>query len=337
VTTSWQRRLGSAARSLVLPLAPAVLIAVLVTAFTWPTSRVDPRGVPVAVTGSPDFVDRTTQALDAAGADSFDVTVAPDQASGVELLRHNDADGVFEEGDPATRASAKLLLASAGRPAVAQLLTSVQTAMTDRAGAAPAVVTTVAAPSDDPRSAVFTAAAIPTVLGAIASGVLLSLYGGTRAKRLVGVVAGSALAGVLLTVVMDTWLGALAGGWWREWGLYSVAVAAVTAAVVGMHNVFGRVGMVVAAAGVLLLGNPLSGASSAPELLPHGWSTLGQAMPPGAMTSALRSIGFYDDHGAGGPVLVLAAWAAVGLLLLWAGPASWAHPRGVRTGAERAE
>lgn len=332
---TWQRRLGAAARSLVLPLAPAVLIAVMVTAFTWPTSHVDPRGVPVAVTGSPDFVDRTTQALDAAGAESFDVTVAPDRASGVELLRHNDVDGVFEQGDPATQASDQLLVASAGRPAVAQLLTSVQAAMTD--GVSPVVVTTVAAPSDDPRSAVFTAAAIPTVLGAIVSGVLLALFGGTRAKRLVGVVAGSALAGVLLTFVMDTWLGALAGGWWPEWALYSVAIAAVTAAIVGMHNVFGRVGMVVAAAGVLLLGNPLSGAASAPELLPHGWSALGQAMPPGAMTSALRSIGFYDDHGAGGPVLVLAAWAAVGLLLLWAGPASWAHPRGVRARGERAE
>jgi hypothetical protein len=313
-------RLSAASRGLALPLAPALLIGLLVTAFTWPTSHLEPRGVPVAVSGSPGFVDRTTQALDASGADSFDVTVAPDRASGVELLRHNDVDGVFEEGD-------QLLLASAGRPAVAQLLTSVQTRLTGETGSAPVVVTTVAAPSGDPRSAVFTAAALPTILGAIASGVLLSFFGGTRTRRLLGVVAGSALAGVVLTLVMDSWLGALSGGWWAEWALYSLAVAAVTAAIVGMHNVFGRVGMVGAAAVVLLLGNPLAGATSAPELLPDGWSALGQAMPPGALTSALRSVAFYGDHGASGHVAVLAAWALVGFVLLCAGPSVEAGPR----------
>ncbi len=310
-------RLRGTARQVAAPLAPALLVTLLVTAFTWPTSHLEPRGVPVAVSGSPDFVDQTTHALDAAGADAFDITVAPDESAGDRLLRDNDVDGFFEEGG----SGPQLRLAAAGRPAVAQLLTSVETSMAGRS-APPTVVTTVAAPSDDPRSAVFTASALPTILGSIAAGVLLSIYGGTRSRRLLGVVGVSSLSGVLLTVVMHDWLGALDGSWWAVWGLYTLAVGAVTGAIVGLHNVFGRAGMVAAAASLLLLGNPLSGATSAPELLPDGWSVLGQSMPPGALTSALRSVGFYDQHGASGPVAVLTAWVAVGLLLLTAGPAS---------------
>jgi hypothetical protein len=312
------RRTRTAVRYVALPWAPALLIALLVTAFTWPTSHLEPRGVPVAVSGSTAYVGVTTRALDAAGADAFDVTVAPDEAQGDRLLRDNDVDGFFFEEDGS---GPQLRLAAAGRPAVAQLLTSVQSSMA-RASAPPTVVTTVAAPSGDPRSAVFTAAALPTILGAIASGVLLSLFAGRRARRLLGVVGTSVLAGVLLTVVMHDWLGALDGDWWAVWALYTLAVGAVTGAVVGMHHVFGRVGMAAAAAAVLLLGNPLSGASSAPELLPRGWSVVGQAMPPGALTTSLRSVAFYGQHGASGAVAVLVAWVAVGMLLLTAGPAT---------------
>ena len=309
---------------LALALAPALLIALLVTAFTWPTSHLAPRGVPVAVSGSPEFVDQTTHALHAAGPDAFDITVAPDQAGGDELLRDNDVDGVFQQGS----SGPELRLASAGRPAVAQLLTSVESSMTSRTTPT-TVVSTVRAPADDPRSAVFVAAALPTILGSIAAGVLLSLYGGSRPRRLIGIVATSTAAGVLLAAVTHSWLGSLDGSWWAVWGLYALTVAAVMGAILGLHNVFGRAGMVAAAAAVLLLGNPLSGASSAPELLPEGWSTLGQSMPPGAMSSALRSVAFYGHHGASGPTAVLVAWAAVGMLLLTAGPASRLRRRGL--------
>jgi hypothetical protein len=78
------------------------------------------------------------------------------------------------------------------------------------------------------------------------------------------------------------------------------------------------VGLVVGAATVMLLGNPLSGATSAPELLPSGWSALGEVLPPGALTNAMRAIAYYDDNGASSSVLILAAWALVGSLLLLA-------------------
>jgi hypothetical protein len=316
----------AALRSLRLPVALAALITVLATAFAWPASHLEPRDVPIGVTGSVTFVDRVTATLHAQDAGAFDVTVAPDSSSGRSLLRDNQIDGLFTE----TAGGPRLVLASAGRPVVADLLTSVESAMTR--AESPAVVTdAVPPPGDDAHSAVFVAAALPTVLGAIAAGALLALSRRPRIDRLVGVVVVAGLSGLALTTVLNTWLGALGGSWWALAGCYALGIGAILAAVNGLAHVFGRAGLIAAAATVMLLGNPLSGATSATQMLPDGWSALGRALPPGAFAGAVRAVAYYDAHGASGPVLVLAAWALVGALLMLAGPAG-THRAGVRTG-----
>jgi hypothetical protein len=66
----------------------------------------------------------------------------------------------------------------------------------------------------------------------------------------------------------------------------------------------------------MLLGNPLSGLNSAPELLPSGWGQVGQWLPQGANATLLRSTAFFDGAGATTPLLVLTCWALVGTLLI---------------------
>jgi hypothetical protein len=301
-------------RRLRLPLALAAFITLLAIAFAWPTSHVEPRDVPIALTGSPSFVVTTTRALDARAPGAFDITVAPTEAAGRAMLDDNEVDGLFEQTDRGS----ELVLGGAGRPAVAGLLTSVAGELQPRSG--PGLVTDeVPPPSDDPHSAVFAAAALPTVLGAIAAGAILATSGRSRHDRLVSAATVAVLSGVGLTVVMNNWLGALGGDWWAVAGCYALGVGAIVAAINGLAHHFGRTGLVVAAATVMLLGNPLSGATSAPELLPSGWSALGQVLPPGALTNAMRGIAYYDDNGASSPVLILGAWFLVGSLLLLAG------------------
>lgn len=306
-----------------LPLGLAALITLLATAFAWPTSNVEPRDVPIALTGSTSFVVTTTRALDARAPGAFDITVAPTEAAGRAMLDDNQVDGLFEQTD----GGPELVLGGAGRPAVAQLLTSVAGEMQPRSG--PSLVTDeVPPPSDDPHSAVFAAAALPTVLGAIAAGAILASSGRSRHDRLLSAATVAVLSGVGLTFVLDNWLGALGGEWWEVAGCYALGVGAIVTAINGVTHHFGRTGLVVAAATVMLLGNPLSGATSAPELLPTGWSALGQVLPPGALTNAMRGIAYYDDNGASSSVLILGAWVVVGSLLLLAG--STAGPHGSR-------
>jgi hypothetical protein len=46
----------------------------------------------------------------------------------------------------------------------------------------------------------------------------------------------------------------------------------------GLGSLFGRVGLSVVALLALLLGNPLSGLNSAPEMLPTGWALAGATL-----------------------------------------------------------
>jgi hypothetical protein len=99
-------------------------------------------------------------------------------------------------------------------------------------------------------------------------------------------------------------------------GLMSFSVSGV---VVGLASVVGRAGIGIAALTMLLIGNPFSAATSAPEMLPQPWGAVGQLLPPGAAASLLRSVAFFDGAGATKPLVVLLAWAADALALLGVG------------------
>src|SRR5262249_56629035 len=107
-------------------------------------------------------------------------------------------------------------------------------------------------------------------------------------------------------------------------GYYTIAaiigliVLAVAATVTGLGSVAERAGRAAAGIGLgaaimLVLGNPLSGATSAPELLPSPWGQVGQWLPPGAGATLLRAVAYFDGSRVGEPWAVLAAWAAAGV------------------------
>jgi hypothetical protein len=75
----------------------------------------------------------------------------------------------------------------------------------------------------------------------------------------------------------------------------------------------------------MFVGNPLSGITSAPELLPKPWGTLGQLLPPGAGGSLLRSTAFFGGWGSGAHLAVLIAWILFGCAALAA--SAWRQPR----------
>ncbi|MGB3230920.1 MAG: ABC transporter permease, partial [Mycobacterium sp.] len=66
----------------------------------------------------------------------------------------------------------------------------------------------------------------------------------------------------------------------------------------------------------VLVGNPLSGLTSAPEMLPAPWGELGQLLPQGATATLLRSTAAFDGAGATSAVVVLACWILAGTVLI---------------------
>lgn len=287
-------------------------LTVVLTAFAWPASQLEPRGVPLALVGPPGAGDQVAAALAGSTApEAFEVTPAESRDAAVTAIADREAYGAIVISPAGT----EMLVASAAGPAVAQMLTGMAEQMAATAGTVPVVTDVVPLPSADPRGVVFGAGAFPLVVGGIAVGLVLALRVPGRTRQLVTGAGVAVASGLALAAVQQLWLEALAGSYWANAGVYALAIGAMAAVVAGMHHVLGVPGLGLAAATILLLGNPLSAITSAPELLPDGWSTLGQLLPPGAAGSALRSTAYFDGTAATAPLLVLAAWLAVGVAL----------------------
>lgn len=286
-------------------VAVAAAVAVIVVAFAWPAVNLAPRDLPIGIVGPEPFVAAVEQKLEPEG---FALTRYADAAAATEAIRDRDAYGAVVAGDPPT-----VLNAPAASPAVAQLLDGMAATLagTPQTHATPVV----ALAPDDPRGTGFAAGALPIVIGALLGGVASALAFTAARQRVAAAATASVLAGLAATTVLQTWLGVLPGSYLAVAGVLTFGLFAGSAFVVGAYSLLGKPGLVLGAVLVMVLGNPLSGATSAPELLPTGWGALGQWLPPGAMTTLLRSVAYFGGAGALQPALVLTGWIALGLAL----------------------
>ncbi|MEV4001440.1 hypothetical protein [Actinomadura sp. NPDC049753] len=304
-------RTSPAARAVGVAVGAALLQLVMVVAFSWPAARTAPRDVPVVVTGP--RAAEVADMLDRARPGAFDVRTAPDEAAARAAIADREAYGAVVTAP----SGPKVLTASAASPLVAQQLGAIATRLRPGgAPVAPPVQDVVAADSDDPRGAGFGALALPLVMSGLAAAVLMTFAIPSLAWRTAGTAIFAALGGLDVAWIAQGWLSLLPGSYVTLAGVMALTVLAVTGTVVGLAAAVGRAGFGLGALTLLLLGNPLSAATSAPELLPQPWGTIGQYLPPGASATLLRSAAFFDGAGGAGPIAVLTAWATAGLGLV---------------------
>jgi len=289
------------------------IISMLLVAFAWPAARSSVHRIPVAVAGPPAAVDHVASTLDQRLPDGFKITRVTGGPDAEQLIRDRKAFGAIDVSADTPR----VLIASGGSPTVAQALQSIAAALGRRPGDNPPVqVRDLAAlPSDDPRGAGLAAGSLPLVLGGMIAAVLLTRLVRGRLRRTVGALAYSVTGGLAMAAILQFWLGSLAGPYLANAGAVALTIAATSLTILGCESLLGYLGFGVGAVAMLVIGNPLSGASSAPEMLP-GWSgRVGQLLPPGAGVRLLRSTAYFDGRGIGDSVLVLLAWLALGAVL----------------------
>jgi hypothetical protein len=292
------------ARAGIIAIGVVLLQALLMLWFAWPAKNTAPRDVPVLVAGPAPAAASLAGKLGAES--SLKVTTVPDAAAADAALRDRAAYAAFVVGP----AGVTLHVASAASPTVALLLT--QAAQQLGNGATVPVADVVASPVDDPRGAGFASAFLPLLLTSIAAGIALLFVVRSHAVRLIGVIAFAALAGLLASGVMHG-LGLLAGSYWSAAGAIALLTLAMSATVSGLGALLGNPGIGLGVLLVFVLGNPISGLASAPELLPKPWGAIGQYLPPGAGSTLLRGASFFDWAGTGVALWVLLAWGGVGL------------------------
>ena len=308
----------AARQAMVIAALVVVVQSVLVTLFAWPALRIEPRDLPVVVAGPQQAATAMAGQLRARRPGAFAVTIVADGAAADEALRDRRAYAAFVLGQQGV----SLHLASAASPVVAQVL---QSALAEPGRA---VVDVVPIDSDDPRGAGFAAGFLPLVLTSIAVGALLSLLVVGRLARLTGLVAFAVLAGLAGTAVLQYGLSALPGEYLANAGVVGLLALAMSGSVAGLAALLGRPGIGLGVVLMFMVGNPFSAVTAAPELLPQPWGQAGQLLPPGAGGTLLRSVAYFDGAGGGRSALVLACWAAAGLLLLAVGRAAVAFDSG---------
>lgn len=304
--TPWSRIAGIA-------LGVAALLLVIGAAFSWPAVNGGPHQVPIGIVAPPAVADQVGgQLAQGAGEDAFDVTPLTDRAAAEAAIVDREVYGAIVLGPE----GGEMLTASAASPAVAQALTQLAGSVPAQAGG-PLTVTELAPLSpDDPRGAGFATAVLPLVIAGIIAGAVSALVvKGGLGRSLATLVSLSLVAGLVLAAVSQLWLGSLEGSYWVNAGVLGLGAAAVGAVVLGLVRLIGVAGVPVTALIMVLLGSPLSGAATGPEMLPGGWGALGQLLPPGATATALRSVAWFDGAGSESAFLVLGCWVAAGLLL----------------------
>ena len=249
--------------------------------------------------------------------DPLDPRRASSRAAALSQIDNREVYGVYEA------ATNRLFVASAANPATAVALEQTfDRAAAAQGGPAVRVSDVKPLPSSDPNGTAAFYAVIAWMFGGYFAATLIGLIGSPRsssrrrAAARVGALAGFAIVGGIVSVVMLR----------ASFGLFSghvVALCAIAvgtmfasgAATAGIQAAAGPAGTALVILVFVILGNAASGGPFARPLLPGLWRTVGGVLPPGASVDLARSALFFGGARTTGPILVLAAWAALGAVL----------------------
>lgn len=291
----------------VVVLVP-LLAALALWAFAWPAARTAPRDLPLGVAGPAAATAQVEKQL-RQHEGAFEIHRYTDEAAARAAIEDRTVYGAVV----VTARGPELLTASAASPVVAQLLQQSVAGQAAAEGTHMRTVDVVPAAGNDPRGAALSSSVLPLALAGIVAGAVVTVVGLRGVRAVAALTIAAALVGIAAVALAHSWLGVLTGDWWAEAGTLALATLAVSAAVAGLAALIGPAGIGVVGFLVMFLGNPFSGASSAPQLLPEPVGMIGQWLPPGASATLLRSVTFFDGAAATGPALTLTWWAALGL------------------------
>ncbi|MGE2723009.1 ABC transporter permease [Mycolicibacterium celeriflavum] len=290
-----------------------VVIAIVALAFALPAARSGPHDVPIGAAGPQAASGQVAATLEQQAPGAFAVTYYPGPDALRDAIESRDVYGGIAFGPDGPT----LMIATGASPMVAQMLTQIGNGIAQKTGTQLQVEDLAAPTANDPRGAGLAASALPITLAGLLPAIAL-LFALKREvwTRFTAAVVFAGVAGLSIAALLRWVLGSINVNFWGVAGALTLGALAMGLTLLGLGSLFGRAGLALGAVLALLVGNPLSGLTSAPELLPSGWGAFGQFLPQGANATLLRSAAFFDGAGATVPVIVLACWTAVGVTLI---------------------
>jgi hypothetical protein len=291
----------------------AAVLAIVSIAFALPAARTAPHEVPIGAAGAQAASGQVAAILDKQAPGAFKLTYYPGEQALRDAIRNRDVYGGISFG-PDGRT---LMIATGGSPMIAQMLTQIANGIAQRTGMPLRTVDLAPPTADDPRGVGLAASALPiTLAGLLPAIALVFVLKREMWTRFGAAVVFAGVAGWTIAALLRFVFGSIDQNFWGVTGGLTLGVLAAGLSLLGLGSLFGRAGLAVGALLALLLGNPLSGLNSAPELLPSGWGQFGQWLPQGANATLLRSTAFFDGAGGILPIVVLTCWALAGAALI---------------------
>jgi hypothetical protein len=301
----------------IVSIALPIVIVGAVLAFTWPAARIAPRNLPIGVVGTSAATQRTMQALRLAEPGAFDLHVYADEASAHAAIEHRDVYGAFVVGSK----QLTVLEASAASPSVAQLLSTVGAQLARGSASTFASADIVPTSATDPHGLVLSSAVLPLTICSIIIAAIAAVVVGLRPawRQVLALAVVSTVAGAGTFLIAQVFLGALPHDGLASSASLALMLFAISSTTAGLVALIGPAGLGISAVLMVFVGNPFSGVTSAPQMLPGAADHLGQWLPPGAGANLLRSTAYFGGDGGAPHLTVLALWAAAGVTAIIVG------------------
>ncbi|MFF3390816.1 hypothetical protein ACFYW1_07785 [Streptomyces sp. NPDC002669] len=273
----------------------------------------EPHDLRVDVVGSGPSAQVLAQTLQDKGDGALSVRTVPDRAAAVEHLRARASFGAYLPGE-----HPELLVASASSDTSATAVEKVFTEVAADRGAPLKVTDTVPTADGDPTGQGIFFLLVAVSIGSYAS---VAVIGGAGAVLALWIRAALAVAASLVVSVIGMMFAGpvfglvdhgLGGLWAMAW-LYSAGILLIG---VGLHTFLKRwttLGLMVL---FVMLNFTSSGGIFRPELQSGFFASLHSFWNGAGFVEGVRGHVYFDGHGLGGNVLVLALWFVAGLVLV---------------------
>ncbi|MFI6481629.1 hypothetical protein ACIBH1_27120 [Nonomuraea sp. NPDC050663] len=277
-------------------------------AFSSPT----PHDVPIAVVGPAPVVQQLSTAVDRAKPGAFELHGYPSAGEARKALLDREVDAVL------VPAEHKLVIAGAAGRAGANVITAAFQAAAAAQGQQLAVEDAAALPPADAGGISGMFYTMSLLIPAIMLSVLLFQLAPAMnyAGRLAALAGGALVAGTAIAWLAHSVFEVLPNDLWNLAAVSSALVLTVALVGSGMVRLLGPGGVGVVALLFLVIGLPASGGPLGARYIPEWYAAIGHYLPVGPGAEAIRNTVFFDGAALGGPLLVLGAWALVGLALL---------------------
>ena len=296
-----------------IAIALAIVIAVMTIAFGLPAAKSTPHDVPIGVAGPQVATEQIANQLGDRSPGSFAVHTYADDAALRDAILDRQVYGGIALGPD----GADLLIATGGSPMIAQMLGQIGNDMAQQTGVHLHTEDLAPPAAADPRGAGLAASALPITLAGMMPAILLVLLLPTQIWTRFGTALVFApMIGITVAGLLRHAFGSIDAHFWAVAGSLTLGVTASLLLIMGLGSLFGKVGLAIGGVLSFLLGNPLSGMTSAPEFLPGNWGAVGQLLPQGATATLLRSAAYFSGAGGTAAIVVLTCWSVVGVGLI---------------------